>query len=281
MKVGIFYFYILICYFMRFILKITVMIRFLLCFFLLSTVAFSQTKFTVYFDTDSHQLTQKELNRLDVFLKNKDLKFIKIIGFCDYRATNGYNDTLALNRANYVYHIIEKVTNQNQIEIESKGENFTQNSDLKLNRKVEIFYEELETEKTLPKDDKKNLSQQVSTAKVGDKLILKNLHFYNRSGIFVPESRPILEELLKIMLANPNLKIEIQGHICCQMGTDVEDTAKVRALAVYNYLVNNGINKNRLSYKSFGSSKPIHIIPENNEDERNENRRVEIQIIAN
>ena len=65
------------------------------------------------------------------------------------------------------------------------------------------------------------------------------------------------------------------------MVTDVEDTAKVRALAVYNYLINNRINKNRLSYKSFGSSKPIHIIPENNEDERNENRRVEIQIIAN
>ena len=137
------------------------------------------------------------------------------------------------------------------------------------------------TEKILPKEDKKNLSQQVTTAKVGDKLILKNLHFYNRSGIFVPESRPVLEELLKIMLANPNLKIEIQGHICCQIGTDVEDTAKVRALAVYNYLINNRINKNRLSYKSFGSSKPIHIIPENNEDERNENRRVEIQIIAN
>ena len=266
---------------MRFVLKITIMLRFLLCCFLISSFSFSQAKFTVYFDTDSHQLTPPELTRLDVFLKNKDLKIIKIIGFCDYRATNGYNDTLALNRANYVYHIIEKVTNQKQIEIESKGENFTQNSDLKRNRKVEIFYEELITEKILPKDDNKNLSQQVSTAKVGDKLILKNLHFYNRSGIFVPESRPILEELLKIMLANPNLKIEIQGHICCQIGTDVEDTAKVRALAVYNYLINNGINKNRLSYKSFGSSRPIHTIPENNEDERNENRRVEIQIVAN
>ena len=147
------------------------MIRFLLCFFLLSTVAFSQAKFTVYFDTDSHQLTPPELTRLDVFLKNKDLKFLKIIGFCDYRATNAYNDTLALNRANYVYHIIEKVTNQKQIEIESKGENFEQNSDLKLNRKVEIFYEELVTEKILPKDDKKDLSQQVSTAKVGNQII--------------------------------------------------------------------------------------------------------------
>jgi len=255
--------------------------KILFLFLLMSSISFGQNKFTVYFDTDSYQLQLSELNRLDVFLKNKDLKINKLIGYCDYRASNGYNDTLAFNRAKFVSHIIEKVTNQKQIEIESKGENFEQNSYLKLNRKVEIFYEELVVEKTLPKDDKKDLYQQVSTAKVGDKLVLKNLHFYNRSGIFVPESRPILEELLKIMLANPNLKIEIQGHICCQLGTDVEDTAKVRALAVYNYLINNGINKNRLSYKSFGSTKPIHKIPEKTEEERNENRRVEIQIIAN
>jgi outer membrane protein OmpA-like peptidoglycan-associated protein len=248
---------------------------------LLSSIVFGQNKFTVYFDTDSNQLQLSELNRLDNFLKNKDIKFTKVIGYCDYRASNGYNDTLALKRANFVFGIIEKVTNQKQIVVENKGENFEQNSDLKLNRKVEIFYEELIAENVLPKEDKKDLSHQVSTAKVGDKLVLKNLHFYNRSGIFVTQSRPILEELLKIMLANPNLKIEIQGHICCQQGTDVEDTAKVRALAVYNYLINNGINKNRLSYKSFGSTKPIHKIPENNENERNENRRVEIQIIAN
>jgi outer membrane protein OmpA-like peptidoglycan-associated protein len=255
--------------------------KYLGLFLLLSSIAFGQNKFTVYFDTDSHQLQLSELNRLDNFLKNRDLKFTKLIGYCDYRASNGYNDTLALNRANFVNGIIEKVTNQKQLSIESKGENFAQNSDLKLNRKVEIFYEEFVTENVLPKDDKEDLSRQVSIAKVGDKLVLKNLHFYNRSGIFVPQSRPILEELLKIMLANPNLKIEIQGHICCQQGTDVEDTAKVRALAVYNYLINNGVNKNRLSYKSFGSTKPIHKIPENNENERNENRRVEIQIIAN
>ena len=255
--------------------------KFFFLLLLMCSISFGQSKFTVYFDTDSYQLKFSELNRLDKILKNKKLKFTKVIGYCDYRASNGYNDTLAMNRANFVYVIIEKVTNQKQIEIESKGENFEQKSDLKLNRKVEIFYEELITEKALQKENKKDLSQQVSTAKVGDKLVLKNLHFYNRSGIFVPESRPILEELLKIMLSNPNLKIEIHGHICCQKGTDVEDTAKVRALAVYNYLINNGVNQNRLSYKSFGSSKPIHIIPENNEDERNVNRRVEIQIIAN
>lgn len=260
-----------------------------LVFLLIGFLSFGQSKFTVYFDTDSYQLQLSELNRLDIFLKNKDLQISKVIGYCDYRASNGYNDTLALKRAHFVYGIIQKLTNQNQIEIINKGENFEQDSDLKLNRKVEIFYNEVEVDEIRDKvdkieekkEDKKDLSQQVSTAKVGDKLILKNLHFYNRSGIFVPESRPILEELLKIMLSNPNLKIEIQGHICCQKGTDVEDTAKVRALAVYNYLIQNGIAKNRLSYKSFGSTRPIHTIPENNEDERNENRRVEIQIVAN
>ncbi|WP_162523769.1 OmpA family protein [Flavobacterium sp. LMO8] len=257
------------------------MLRFLFCCFLISSVTFSQEKFTVYFDTDSDQLKLSELIRFDDFFRNKKVKFTKLIGHCDYRASNGYNDTLAFNRAKFVSHIIEKVADQKQIEIESKGENFKQNSDLKLNRKVEIYYQEYIPIVVEVESSKPNLFNQVSTAKVGDKLVLKSLHFYNRSGVFVPESRPILEELLKIMMATPNLKIEIQGHICCQKGTDVEDTAKVRALAVYNYLINNGINKNRLSYKSFGSTRPIHTIPENNEDERNENRRVEIQIVAN
>lgn len=254
--------------------------KILFLFLLLSSISFGQNKFTVYFDTDSYQLQLSELNRLDAFLKNKDLKFTKLIGYCDYRASNGYNDTLAFNRANFVKGIIEKVTNQKQIEIQSKGENFEQNSDLALNRKVEIYYEEILVE-VVEEVATTDLINQVSNAKVGDKLILKNLYFYDRSGILRPESKPVVKELLAIMRVNPKLKIEIQGHICCQKGTDVEDTAKVRALAVYNYLINNGIDKKRLSYKSFGSSKPIHTIPENNEDERNENRRVEIQIVAN
>ena len=108
--------------------------KILFLFLLLSSISFGQNKFTVYFDTDLYQLQLSELNRLDNFLKNKDLKFTKLIGYCDYRASNGYNDTLAFNRAKFVSHIIEKVTNQKQIEIESKGENFEQNSDLIVNR---------------------------------------------------------------------------------------------------------------------------------------------------
>ena len=96
----------------------------LFLFLLLCSVSFGQNKFTVYFDTDSDQLKLNELIRFDDFFRNKKVKFTKLIGYCDYRASNGYNDTLAFNRAKFVSHIIEKVTNQKQIEIESKGENF-------------------------------------------------------------------------------------------------------------------------------------------------------------
>lgn len=252
----------------------------LFLFLSISSISFGQSKFMVYFDTDSHQLKLSELNRLDDFLKNKDLKFTKVIGYCDYRASNRYNDTLALKRANFVFEIIEKVTNQEQLVIESKGENFEQNSDLALNRKVEIYFEEILV-KIQEEVVSYGLENQFLKAKVGDKLVLKNLYFYNRSGILRPESKPVVEELLAIMRANPKLKIEIQGHICCQKGKDVEDTAKIRALTIYNYLVNNGIAANRLNYISFGSTHPIHKIPEKTEEERNENRRVEIQIIEN
>jgi outer membrane protein OmpA-like peptidoglycan-associated protein len=118
-------------------------------------------------------------------------------------------------------------------------------------------------------------------AKVGDKLVMNNLYFYDRSGIFVPESLPVMEELLDFMIAHPKVKIEIQGHICCQLGEDPEDIALIRAIAVHNFLVANEIDDSRLLYKSFGSSQPIHKIPEKNEKERNENRRVEILILEN
>ncbi|MCK6608783.1 MAG: OmpA family protein [Flavobacterium sp.] len=125
------------------------------------------------------------------------------------------------------------------------------------------------------------IPNRYANAKVGDKLVMKNLYFYDRSGIFVPESLPVMEELLAFMVSNPKAKIEIQGHICCQLGEDPEDIALIRAIAVHNYLVANDIDDSRLQYKSFGSTQPLHKIPEKNEKERNENRRVEILILEN
>lgn len=248
----------------------------LFCVFFLS--AFSQKKMTLFFETNSSELSKKELDKFNTFLKTKDLKILKVIGFCDLRSSNQYNDSLALERANFVANLLRLTTSNPVFEVKSKGENFNQLKDLDLNRKVEIHFK-IEKTTSIKINNDKELSEVIGKSKIGDKLVLKNLNFYDRTDILYPESYKIREELLKVLKENLKLKIEIQGHICCFSGKDEEEIALKRCIGTVEYLVINGIDKSRLSYRSFDATQPIYKIPEKNEEERKANRRVEILIL--
>ena len=127
--------------------------------------------------------------------------------------------------------------------------------------------------------DEYQITKQIQVAKVGDKLRLKNLNFYGGTDKITTESEPELNKLIDILNNKPNLKIEIQGHICCY-NEAFNELSHQRAAAVYHYLVKRGISKKRLAATGFGGSRPIHKIPENDEWEREANRRVEIEIKA-
>ncbi len=253
---------------------------FCILFLLIATSFYAQKTFTVYFDTDSHQLSSSELNRLDKNFKNKHILIISVTGFCDNRATNQHNDSLAEKRAKFVGNLLKKIVNASEFQIISKGESFNQNNDLSKNRKVEIIYDDefaYDVPFEIPKE--KELTTKIKFSKIGDKLVLKNMNFYDRTDMLYPESKPIREELLLALKDNPKLKIEIQGHICCSHQVDKEEIALKRCIATYKYLVSKGIDKTRLSYKSFDATKPIFAIPEKTEEQRKANRRVEILIL--
>lgn len=240
----------------------------------LFNVAYAQQKFTVYFDFDIHQTNSDSNQKLaDWITKNKDAEVDRVYGFCDSVGSHDYNDKLAVRRVNSVLKTLQdnKIRLSEEIEAKGFGKRFEQSKIQDENRKVEIYFKKKE----------EKLSDKIAQLKVGDKLRLRNLNFYNRSGIVVPKSRAVLAELFEIMQQNPKLKIEIQGHICCQEKFDIEDISTLRCKTVYNYLIENGISVSRLSYKGFGSSQPIYKIPEKNEFERDENRRVEILILEN
>lgn len=122
------------------------------------------------------------------------------------------------------------------------------------------------------------IERKISLGKVGDKIILEDLNFIGGTYELLPDSEPVLKKLLKIMVENPNLKIQIQGHVCC-FEEKWHEISSARAQYVHHYLKKNGIKKDRISYKDFGGSKPIYPIPEENEAQRGRNRRVEIEII--
>lgn len=127
--------------------------------------------------------------------------------------------------------------------------------------------------------DEYQITKQIEKVKVGDKLRLKNLNFYGGTDKIAMESQPELNKLVDILNEKPTLKIEIQGHICCY-ADGFEELSHQRAAAVYHYLIKHGISKKRLAATGFGGRKPIHKIPEKDEWEREDNRRVEIEIKA-
>ena len=243
--------------------------------FLFVTICFSQNKQSFYFDFNKSTFNETQEQRFQSWLaENPSVKIFKIDGFCDYVGSNSYNKILATERINYMLERLNVTTKESiKIEIVPFGEDFQQDSIQDINRRVDVFY-----------TSNQDIDAFASQSTKGTKIILKGLNFYNNSGEVLPESKPILEELLSIMNKYPDLKIEIQGHICCQSieaANKIEDISKVRAFAVYVFLKDNGINKDRLSYTSFKSSKPIFPIPEKNEEQRIANRRVEIMIVEN
>ncbi|MEG2163694.1 MAG: OmpA family protein [Bacteroidales bacterium] len=75
-----------------------------------------------------------------------------------------------------------------------------------------------------------------------------------------PESEKALKELVKILNDNPNIWIELGAHTD-MIGTEEYNLSlsQKRAEAVTDYLVGNGISKERLTPKGYGKSHPVTI----------------------
>lgn len=250
--------------------------KFKIVFFLLFSVAtFAQNRLEVFFDFNVDFPNEKSAQILQKWISdNPTVEIIKISGYCDSIDNSSYNKELSSRRIKSVLKELKKsIAISKTIELEPFGKDFKQSKIQEENRKVVVFY------RTKKSEDK--LSNQIKFSKKGDVIKLKTLNFYNNSDVMVPKSEPILKELLAIMKDNPKLKIEIQGHVCCKTPEEVETVSLLRAKAVYTYLVRNNIDKNRMIYKGYGSTKPIFRIPEKNSREEDENRRVEILILEN
>ena len=88
--------------------------------------------------------------------------------------------------------------------------------------------------------------------------VLNNVFFDLGKATLRPESKIELLNLSQYLKKNAAIKIEIQGHTDSQ-GDAAKNLAlsEARAKAVFDFLVNEGIAANRLSYKGFGSTQAI------------------------
>lgn len=108
--------------------------------------------------------------------------------------------------------------------------------------------------------------------------ILENIFFEKSKSSLKKSSLVELNKVLKLMQINPDLKIQISGHTDSDGDDDFNLELSInRAKSVVNWLIENSIDKNRLSFKGYGETRPIE---ENNSiANKAKNRRTELTII--
>lgn len=118
---------------------------------------------------------------------------------------------------------------------------------------------------------------ELEKAEKGSSVVLKNIFFDTDKYDLKEKSITELQKIIRFLNENPSVRVEIAGHTD-NVGTPTynQQLSEKRALSVYNYLINNGVNKDRLSWKGYGQSNPRA----SNETEagRQENRRIEFRI---
>lgn len=109
----------------------------------------------------------------------------------------------------------------------------------------------------------------------GKTIVLNNVYFEQSSFIMQKESYPELDKVVAMMRANPQTKIEIGGYTD-NVGDQRLNLAlsENRAKVILNYIVSKGIDEERLFYKGYGGLKSV--APNDSEDNKKKNRRVEI-----
>ena len=143
-------------------------------------------------------------------------------------------------------------------------------------------YGKFETEVFIKQQDMVLVDVELSPIQEGDKIVLDEIYFVGDQAVLLPESYPALDELLNIMKLNETLKISIEGHVNGPGKPNTQGFKKLssdRAKAVKTYLIENGIDKNRMETKGYGNSKMLYPVPRKPE-EATLNRRVEIKIIS-
>ena len=119
----------------------------------------------------------------------------------------------------------------------------------------------------------------LSKVGIGSRIVLRNIFFDYGQATLRETSFSELNRLVGLMKAYPRMKIEIGGHTdnhgSLSFNTKLSED---RAKSVVDYLIDNGISKDRLAYKGYAFTEPIAT---NDTDEgRQQNRRVEFKVIS-
>jgi outer membrane protein OmpA-like peptidoglycan-associated protein len=257
---------------------------FFLFLFLFPFVCFSQfnVEHSIYFDTDEYFMGQTEKARLYSFvesLSKENLLKIEISGFCDDVGAEKYNLVLSQNRADAIKKVFSLLSffPDKIVSVDGKGEILlsfypSENPEIvrSLNRRVDVVVSYLDP-----------AAVSKARASLPGLIVLENVHFITGYSYLTRGSKETLNRLVED-LKKESFSFIIQGHVCCTDGnidaidkrTRERNLSVARAKFVYDYFLDRGIEKNRMSYEGLAHRFPLG-------GSVDKDRRVEISVSSN
>ena len=109
-------------------------------------------------------------------------------------------------------------------------------------------------------------------------VVMHNLYFATNATTILPESEEALNDLSGMMQTHPEMRIRIVGHTD-DVGSEKDNMVLSlgRAEAVKRALTERGVEDDRIETEGKGESEPI--APNDSEEGRAENRRVEFIVL--
>lgn len=117
----------------------------------------------------------------------------------------------------------------------------------------------------------------------GEHVVLEDIRFVGNEDKILRSSEAALLLLLRFMQENPDLRIEIEGHVngpTFKNKKEFVELSTSRARSIYDFLMVNDIEPQRVNYVGLGNSRMLYPDPKNKEQSE-ANRRVEIKVVSN
>ena len=257
-----------------------------------------------YFQGNTSELTKASINEITALqteMTRQGFQFIEFNSFAQGNLNQSASVQLSMNRASVLLHLFSveeepitinllgnrrvsvnfKPINWNRVDIyyfipeepEKKEAPVLLQSYKTANKAISTTQTHLTLATTERKTNKLPSPPQPKEVPAVDKtpMVLPIL-FIGGTWKVKEETMSYLYDLYNKLEASPNLSAHIRGHVCCGNNKRI---SKNRAKAVYKFLIENGISKDRISFKGYSNSIPL-VYPERSGEDRSMNRRVDV-----